>query len=162
MLITGRKNYVGYLDEILHKRRVENWHSNEKIAENNILVFVNSLLSGSFLSNSLLFQHRRAEREENLILVFLFKRLKARWTDAFSLFFLIGIGFTCKKIFRKTFQRLLGRKPRRFCDQLTFSIIQVFAYFLDFLKICPKMFPFFWLKRWTYVCWLRKTKHSRG
>ena len=58
-------------------------------------------------------------------------------------FFLIGIGFTCKKNFRKTFQRLLGRKPRRFCDQLTFSIIQVIAHFLEFFKICPKMFPFF-------------------
>ena len=80
------------------------------------------------------------------ILVFLFKRLKARWTDALSLFCLIGIGFTYKKNFRKTFQRLLGRKPRRFCNQLTFSIIQVFAHFLEFLKICPKMLPFFSLK----------------
>ena len=33
MLITGNKNYVGYLDEILHKSGVENGHSNEKIAE---------------------------------------------------------------------------------------------------------------------------------
>ena len=39
MLITGKKNYVGYLDEILHKSGVENGHSNEKIAEN-ILVFL--------------------------------------------------------------------------------------------------------------------------
>ena len=37
-----------------------------------------------------------------------------------SCFFLIGIGFICTKNFRKTFQRLLGRKPRRFCDH-TFS-----------------------------------------
>ena len=77
------------------------------------------------------------------ILVFLFKRLKVQWTDALSLFFLIGIDVICKKNFRKTFQRLLGRKPRRFCDQLTFSIIQVFAHFLEFLKIRQKMFPFF-------------------
>ena len=96
------------------------------------------------------------------ILVFLFKRLKAWWTEALSPFFLIGIGFTCKKNFRKTFQKLLGRKPMRFCDQLTFSTIQVFAHFLEFLKICPKMFPFFSLKWQTYVCWLRKTKHYRG
>ena len=65
-----------------------------------------------------------------------------------SCFFLTGkpIGFTCKKNFRKTFQRLLGRIPRRFCDQLTFSIIQVFTHFLELLKICPKMFPFFFAK----------------
>ena len=60
-----------------------------------------------------------------------------------SCFFLIGIGFICKKNFRKTFQRLLGRIPRRFCDQLTFSIIQFLTHFLEFLKICPKMFPYF-------------------
>ena len=63
-----------------------------------------------------------------------------------AIFFLIGIGFICKKNFRKTFQRLLERIPRRFCDQLTFSIIQVSTHFLEFLKICPKMFPFFSLK----------------
>ena len=63
-----------------------------------------------------------------------------------SCFFLIGIGFICKKNFRKTFQRLLGRIPRRFCDQLTLSIIQVLTHFLEFLKICPKMFPFFFAK----------------
>ena len=56
---------------------------------------------------------KRKNRRKN-ILVFLFKGLKARWIDALSLFFLIGIGFTCKKNFRKTSQRLLGRKPRRF------------------------------------------------
>ena len=40
MLITDNKNYVGYLDEILHKSGVENGHSNEKIAEKNIFVFL--------------------------------------------------------------------------------------------------------------------------
>ena len=64
-----------------------------------------------------------------------------------GIFFLIGIGFTCKKNFRKTFQRLFGRKPRRFCDQLEFSIIQVFTHFLEFLKICPIMFPFFFFAK---------------
>ena len=63
-----------------------------------------------------------------------------------AVFFLIGIGFICKKNFRKTFQRLLGRIPRCFCDQLTFSITQVLTHFLEFLKICAKMFPFFSLK----------------
>ena len=88
----------------------------------------------------------QTKKSPKKILVFLFKGLKARWTDALSLFFLIGNGFTCTKNFRKTFQRLLGRKPRRFCDQLTFLIIQVFAHFLEFLKICPKMFPLFFAK----------------
>ena len=82
-----------------------------------------------------------------------------------SCFFLIGIGFICKKNFRKTFQRLLGKVPRRFCDQLTFSIIQVLTHFLEFLKICPKMFPFFSLKwknqtiggNWTKYCTVAKS-----
>ena len=38
-----------------------------------------------------------------------------------AVFFLIGIGFICKKNFMKTFQRLLGRILRRFCNQLTFQ-----------------------------------------
>ena len=46
-----------------------------------------------------------------------------------AVFFLIGIGFICKKNFRKTFQRLLGRIPKCFCDQLTFSITQVLTHF---------------------------------
>ena len=60
-----------------------------------------------------------------------------------SCFFVIGIGFICEKNFIKSFQRLFGRIPRRFWDRLKFSIIQVFTHFLEFLKICPKMFPFF-------------------
>ena len=40
MLITGnKKNYVGYLDEILRQSGVENGHSNEKIAEKTSLFF---------------------------------------------------------------------------------------------------------------------------
>ena len=112
MLITGKKNYVGYLDEILLQSGVENGHSNEKIAEKTSLFF-------SSLAKSAM----------NWCLV--------------AVFFLIGIGFICKKNFRKIFQRLLGRIPRCFCDQLTFSIIQVWTHFLEFLKICRKMFPFF-------------------
>ena len=54
------------------------------------------------------------------ILVFLVKRLNACWADA-KVFFLIGIGFTIKKNFRRTLHRLFGGKPRRFCDQLNFS-----------------------------------------
>ena len=59
-----------------------------------------------------------------------------------AVFFLIGIGFICKKNFRKTFQRLLGRILRCFCEQLTFSITEVLTHFVEFLKIYPKMFPF--------------------
>ena len=33
-------------------------------------------------------------------------------------------------------------KPRRLCDQLKLSIAQIFTHFLEFLKNCPKMFPF--------------------
>ena len=55
--------------------------------------------------------------------------------------FLIGIGFTCKKNSRKTFQRLLGRKPRHFCDQVKCSIYPSFSH-ISWVKICPKMFPF--------------------
>ena len=62
-----------------------------------------------------------------------------------SCFFLIGIGFICKKNFRKTFQRLIGRISRCFCDQLTFSITQVLTHFLEFLKSARKCFHFF---RW--------------
>ena len=63
-----------------------------------------------------------------------------------AFFFLIDIGFICKKNFGKTFQRLLGRIPRHFCDQLKFSTTHVFTHLLEFLKICPKMFPFFYAK----------------
>ena len=107
---------MGSLNEILHKSGVENGHSNEKIAEKKTSLFFSSL----------------ARSADELMLS--------------SCFFLIGIGFISKKNFRKTFQRLLGRIPRCFCDQLTFSITQVLTHFLEFLKICPKMFPFFSLK----------------
>ena len=53
--------------------------------------------------------------------------------------FLIGIGFTCKKNSRKTFHRLLGRKPRHFCDQVKCSITQVFHTFPGISQICPKI-----------------------
>ena len=60
--------------------------------------------------------------------------------------FLIGIGFTCKKNFRRTFQRLLGRKPRRFCDQLTLSIIQVLAHFPGISQNLPENVSIFFAK----------------
>ena len=89
----------------------------------------------------------QTKKQPKNILVFLFsgeKRDELMLSSCF--FFLIGIEFICKKSFRKTFQRLLGKIPRCFCDQLTFSITQVLTHFLEFLKICPKMFPFFSLK----------------
>ena len=39
MLITGKKNFVGYWDKILHQSGVENGHSNEKITEKTSLFF---------------------------------------------------------------------------------------------------------------------------
>ena len=80
--------------------------------------------------------------------------IKARWTDVLivAVFFSLVLGSSV----RKTSGRLLGRIPRCFCDQLTFSMTQVLTHFLEFLKICPKMLPFFSLKWYPYVCWLRK------
>ena len=61
-----------------------------------------------------------------------------------SCIFVIGIRLTRKKNFKRTFQRLFGRKPKRFCDQLKFLKVQIFSQFLEFelLKICPKCFNF--------------------
>ena len=80
-MITGNKNYVGYLDEILHLSGVENGHSNEKNSRKTSLFF--SSLAKSAMNGCLV-----------------------------AVFFLIGIGFIFKKNFRKTFQRLLGRRYR--------------------------------------------------
>ena len=56
-----------------------------------------------------------------------------------SCFFFIDFRFIWKKNFRKTFQRLLGRIPRRVCDQLTFSMIQVSHIFWNFSKSARKV-----------------------
>ena len=60
-----------------------------------------------------------------------------------SCFFLIGFRFIWKKNFRKTFQGLLGRIPRRVCDQLTFSMIQVSHISWNFSKSARKVSHFF-------------------
>ena len=69
--------------------------------------------------------------------------------------FLIGIGFTCKKNSRKTFQRLLGRKPRHFCDQVKCSITQVFHTFPGISQNLPKNVYLKW-----YICLLTQKNHT--
>ena len=88
----------------------------------------------------------QAKKSPKNILVFLFKWLKAWWTDALSLFFLIGIGFTCKKNFRKTFQRLLGRKPRRFLWSTNVFDNSSFRTFPGISQNLPENVSFFSLK----------------
>ena len=60
------------------------------------------------------------------------------------IFFLIGIGFTCTRNFRKTFQRLFGRKSRRFCDELEYFWSFKFSHISwNFSKSAWKWLPLF-------------------
>ncbi len=111
MLIKGKK-LCGYLDEILLYSWVKNGHSNEKISERNILVF---LLNSWSMATTWSVMN---------------------WCSVAV--FLIGIGFTCKKNFRKIFQKLLDRKPKHFCDQGKCSTIQVFHTFPGISQNLPK------------------------
>ena len=62
-------------------------------------------------------------------------------------FFLLVLGSPVRKTSGRLSSDCLAKKTKAFYDQLEFSIIQVFTHFLEFLKICPKMFPFFFFAK---------------
>ena len=79
-----------------------------------------------------------------------------------SCFFLIGIRFTCKKNFRKTFQSLLGRIPRRFLWSITIFDNSSFHTFPGISQNLPENVSIFFAKMIDLCLLTQKNQTSQG